>query len=353
MPVAETTRLHGATPMFSDIELSVPRQHAIGITVKNTRHFHLLILLLTAGFSGDRGVAQEAIPPNNASEIIFNQSSHDSRGFGVDAARVDSQITLSIPAGQAPAVYAYLRATYADSNDMLQKAFPELPLRGLKTTDVSLFTDEYYDTPKLDLYQRQNTTRYRIRVNTTDPADRKSGRELVQIKVTPTGAFEMRSELKFEVNPSTKRRDPDDFHPLIRLIDRDQRQDFKDAMQSLGLNALSLRHILTNSQQRSRVYINWGKAGLLSFSVDEFHSRILWASASLASVDIGLVENEFTAADEAKRKAMREIRDLMIRDLKQRFPELTQTKKEKYGLLLDQLLPQIPFLRFLFEHGVM
>ena len=283
----------------------------------------------------------------------FNQATHSATGFGTDAARVDSQITLKIPDGQGPAVYDYLRQTYVDSDAKLKSTFPDKKLSGEKRVDISVFTDGYFDTPNLDLYVNNNSARHRSRTNTTDPADRKNGRELVQVQVTAPGQFERRTELKFDTQtprPSAKLRD--DFHPLIGLVTKVQQADFKKAFSDLGLDPYKLRYILTNTQKRSRVYLDLDGTNILSFSVDEGSSRMLWAKAHITSVDVGLVENVYTDANSADRQKLAEIRAFVLKDLMDQFPELTVNLEEKYGLLLDQLIPQVPFFVILLRFGI-
>jgi len=286
----------------------------------------------------------------DAPDFAINQEQHASRGFGAESARVDSQITFQIPDGQARVVYEYLKSKYVGQTGILKEQFPELNLHGKTMSDVSLFTDEYYDTPTLSLYKTTNSTRHRTRINTTDPDDRKSGRELVQMKLTPPGQFTLRSEFKYKVKyPTGKRKTLDDLHPLIRMIDKSQRQDFKRVFVDAGIEPHSLKHIFTIHQTRSRVYIDWDATNIISFSVDEGSARILWAKGSFASVDLGLVENEYTEADEPRRKKMWEIRDAMVQDLREHFPGLTQTSNSKYGIVLTQLMRKLPVIPALFR----
>ncbi len=282
-----------------------------------------------------------------ADASLFNQDSHDSTGFGIDAARVDSQITLKIPDGKAPEVYRYLVTTYVENDEFLKKAFPKLDIEGQKRTDISNFVDEYFDTPDLALYAGQNSVRHRSRTNTTDPTDRKSGRELVQLKVTPPGRFDLRTELKFDVEENPKLETVDDRHPLIKLVNDKQRADFKDALTTVGINPYSLRRVITNKQVRSRVYINLDKKNILSFSVDEYGARVLFAKAGASSVDVGLVENAYTEADATTRQEMQDIRNVMLKDLKEKFPELSQNEDEKYAILINQLTKKVPLFRLL------
>lgn len=311
-----------------------------------------LTLLAVLPAAGSVGVAGSE-PASGAPVSLFNQDSRSSRGFGTESARIDSQITLSIPQGKAPEVYAYLRKYYAESDERLRQQFPDLPLTGGDPIDVSLFTDRYFDTPDLELYGSGNTVRHRNRINTTNPEDRKSGRHLVQVKVTPPGRFDLRTELKFEVQPSKKYRNEDDAHPLISLVERVQRSDLKAALRRIGIDPFRLQPVLTIKQQRSRVYLFWGRENFLSFSVDEFAARSLWATGQASSIDIGLVENVYTQADEAKRDAMWAIRDEIVRDLRKKFPDLQVNSTEKYTIIMTQIEEQLPFIRFLLRHRLL
>ncbi len=310
------------------------------------RHHFVTLGLIALGFPAGLGAA-------DAPSGLFDQASHDSTGFGMDAARIDSQITLAIPAGKAAEVYAYLRATYAESNTKLKEAFPALDLKGDQQVDVSNFTDRYFDTPDLELYASGSTIRFRTRVNTTNPEDRKSGRQLVQMKVTPDGRFDLRTELKFEVKPSRKFRDGDDASPLLRLVDRLQRSDLKSAIRRIGIDPYRLQEVVTIQQTRKRVYLYLAGENFLSFSVDEFKSGILWSTARASSVDIGLVENAYTQADAARRADLWRIREFLVQDLKERFPGLKVNDTEKYSLIMAQLLDDVPSMRFLVRHRLL
>lgn len=292
-----------------------------------------------------------AIGPNEATGI--NQATHVARGTGVDAARVDSQITLKIPSEQVDAVYQYLKDAYVGKDGLLKDQFPSAHLRGQTPSDVSVFTDVYYDTPALDLYNNQNSARYRFRVNTTNPDDRKSGRELVQLKVTPPGQFDTRSEIKYDVMPlGDLKNGIDDAHPLIRLIKKNKREEFKNIFLKANIDPYSLREILTLQQTRSRVYINWDDTNIISFSVDHGGSSILWATSQFSSVDVGLVEIAYTEADVNKRKIMWDIRDAMVKDLTDHFPALTATTDSKYGIVLDGLIKQIHVIPLLIKYKI-
>jgi hypothetical protein len=283
-------------------------------------------------------------------KFTVKPETHAARGFGTDSTRVDSQITLRIPDGQADAVYAYLKQKYVDQDNILADQCPGIHLKGQKMSDVSMFTDEYFDTPSLDLYKTKNSVRHRSRVNTTNPDDRKSGRELVQMKVTPPGKFTLRNELKYEVDDDTT--SGDEIHPLIRLISHKLRDNFLKVFADAGIDPYSLRHIFTIHQTRSRGYLNWDSTNIFSFSVDVGSANMLWAKGVFSSVDMGLVEITYTEADEAKRQKMWDIRDAIIADLKSRFPALTQNSDSKYSIVLAQLISQMPWIPATLKSGL-
>lgn len=318
-------------------------------------HKKPLILVATAAFTLTTlftfgMVARFCYPPpevqdEDGSQMQVQQETHAARGFGTDSARVDSQLTLAIPFDQADAVYEYLKATYVGQEDLLHEEFPDAKLRGLPKSDISHFTDRYFDTPDLDLYRSLNSCRHRRRINTTDPNDRKSGRELVQMKVTPPGQFMLRTELKYEVKASKgKIKGSDDIHPLVRMIAKEQREDFKKIYRDAGIDPYSLQHILTIEQTRRRGYVNMGSKPVFSFSVDEGVASILWTQGRYASVDLGLVEIEYTEADEATRKEMWAIREAVKQDLLDHFPDLVQTTRSKYSIVLKQMMDQLPLI---------
>ncbi len=305
----------------------------------------VLALVVTVGLVARFGYPPPQVADEDGSTFAVQMDPHAARGFGTDSARVDSQITLRIPFGKADAVYQYLKSKYVGQDNVLKDQFPDAHLHGLPKSDVSAFTDSYFDTPDLDLYRTLNSCRHRLRINTTDPNDRKSGRELVQMKVTPPGKFTLRTELKYEVKRSGgKIKSADDVHPLLSLIAKEQREDFKRTYTDAGVNPYSLQRILTIHQTRSRGYLNWDNKPVFSFSVDEGSARILWATGCYASVDLGLVEIEYTEADEARRKVMWAIRDAIKQDLIAHFPDLVQTTQSKYSIVLKQMMDRIPLI---------
>ncbi|HUR29023.1 MAG TPA: hypothetical protein VM509_12610, partial [Planctomycetota bacterium] len=251
------------------------------------------------------------------------------------------------------AVYQYLVDKYVGKDDILGDRFPGKHLHGQKNSDVSVFTDEYYDTPSLALFANKNSVRHRTRVNTTNPEDRKSGRQLVQVKVTPPGQFTLRNELKYEVsNDARPAKQTGEKHPLIRLISKKLRADFEKVFAEAGLDARSLHHIFTIVQTRRRGYLNWDDKNILSFSVDQGSASILWGKGTFSSVDLGLVEIAYTEATEQRREEMWNVRDAILADLVRQFPALVQTTDSKYSIVLTQLVDQVPALPLLLRTGL-
>lgn len=281
-----------------------------------------------------------------------NQAPH-AAGFGSAAARIDSQITLKIPEGHADTVYNYLKNKYSPGKIVTMEQSPGVRLVGQEMSDVSVFTDRYFDTPNLDLHKNRNSVRYRSRINTTHTQDRKSGRELVQIKVTPPGQFDLRNELKFKVRRGGEEIFREGRNPFVRIISGEQRSDFKDVFLKASIDPYALQHIFTVTQTRRRVYVNWDEKNIASFSVDSGDARILWARGTFASVDVGLVEKAYTEADESKRKIMWQIRAAMVEDLVKQFPDVTVNSESKYSIVLSQIINQSGYVPYLLKFGLL
>lgn len=275
-----------------------------------------------------------------------NQDIHETTGnFGTDFSRIDSQTTFKIPEGKSSEVYAYLRKTYSANNDFLKNAFPHLNLEGQPQEDISDFVDDYFDTVYLDLYQSHNTVRFRHRENIVNKNDSKSGRELVQVKITPPGHFDLRNELKFKAKPEESRTIDKKGIALLDIVTSSQQEDFKAAVAPISPH--DLRYILTLKQTRSRIYLNWDKENFLSFSVDAGGASIWNKKGVFSSVDIGLVETAYTEGDEDKRVQMQKIRAFIVDDLQKHFPGLTKNSEDKYVVVLSQIMSQIPFFKYL------
>ena len=304
-----------------------------------------------------RGASQDSTPAQSntapQANLATTDEQHAARGYGTDSARVDSQITLKIPTPRADEVYEYLKAKYVGRDDILEDLFSGHHLHGQKMSDLSIFTDEYFDTPTLQLHANKNSVRHRSRINTTNPDDRKSGRELVQMKVTPPGKFTLRNELKYQVDEDGKAPGQGkETHPLIRLISGKQRDDFRRVFTDAGIDPYALKHIFTIVQTRRRGYLNWDDRNIFSFSVDQGKASVLWAEGSFSSVDMGLVEIAYTEASPERRELMWQVRDAIVKDLREHFPDLEQNSDSKYSLVLSQIEAQLPMLSLILRTGL-
>ena len=146
--------------------------------MKNVKTNIAVLCFLSAMVLGGSYYKAEGDQARSTLVSSVDQAPH-ATGFGSDGGRIDSQITLKIPESQADAVYNYLKSKYAPEKMIMTEQFPGVRLIGQEMSDVSVFTDQYFDTPNLDLYKNKNSARYRLRINTTHPDDKKNGRQLV------------------------------------------------------------------------------------------------------------------------------------------------------------------------------
>lgn len=274
---------------------------------------------------------------------------------GQEDVRIEDDFNLAYPSGKSDEMVAHLRQRYIDDQSFVKELGPNFT----SAYGDEDFVDTYFDTPKLDLYNRKAGLRYRLRTNRVDPEDRKSGRELVQLKLSGTDKFQdqgntdSRNEIKFDVERASSGNLADDRNPVISLIAPDMREGFKELIRELGLDPHDLRPILTIEQHRRRVYLNRDGETFISFSVDDARTQLWWAGSSFSQMEVELNELAYTAADAALKERMQKIREEMIADLREHFNYLQDDQTVKYTKMFDLLDARLPWMKFLIRTGVL
>ncbi len=265
---------------------------------------------------------------------------------GFNVLRVESEDKIVVPAAQADAVWKYLIEKYVTNIETLKEIDPTLTAY----FSEELFRDTYYDTPSLQVSAMQSGVRHRRRVNLTNPNDRKSGRELMQIKVSNISSRAMeRGELKYEIEYNSKVKTEEDAHPMLGIVKAEHRADFKQQLGKLGVDPFAMREILTIDDIRRRVYVLSNGKSFISISHDTASSDKMWAKFRLVEIEPELNEIAFTEGDVTKRNRMREIGTNISKDLMEKFPDLKRDLTPKYNKALFSFESQIPALRFLIK----
>jgi hypothetical protein len=269
---------------------------------------------------------------------------------GFDVERIESEDKLAIPADKAEELSSYLKG-YVDDPSLLKKLDPSLSA----TWSVEWFVDRYFDTPRLDLLAQGHGIRHRSRVNLTNQEDRKSGRQLMQIKLNRGNPDEPlnRTEIKFKVEHPGNAKVPDDLHPALGIIERGQRELFKERVRELGIDPYELRPVLTLQQERRRVYISEGDAPLMTLSLDFVTSHRLYKSIELVELEPELNEIGYTEAGPARRAHMESVREAIMADLRERFPDMHRDLTPKYNKVFNAFADGIPFLSYLIRFNLM
>ena len=273
-----------------------------------------------------------------------------------NAVRVEDDFSLHYPAGKSDEIIEYLKKKYVSDRTAVKTMGPEFTA----SFGDEDFTDTYYDTRRLDLLKRKTGLRHRLRVNLLDSEDKKSGRELIQLKVSggdkiaDAGSDASRNELKFEVTrtPSSGKK-AEDNHRLLGYLEADQRlllaRRLKDLVQT---DAADTRPILTIEQRRRRVYIERDGETFVSFSVDDVATKRWWARVNFSQMEIELNELAFTNAGEPEREQMRKLRESLITDLTARFSYLEVDSDTKYEKAYNLLAARIPWLSRLIRWNI-
>lgn len=262
-----------------------------------------------------------------------------------DGIRIESEAKLKVPLEQADDVWAWLQTRYTDASWLARDGYEFRAAFGDED-----FTDTYFDTADLVMLGQQSGVRYRVREVNSGPAIAKDDRQLLQLKLNrddPTGLA--RSEIKFNAGPLELRpKSDDDVHPMIGLVQRNERQEMKAAFQSLGLDPYAMRPILTLQQNRKRVYIDDQFGAFATLTLDLCSTTSWGADLRWAEIELELNEIRYTVADEATRLWMESTILAIQNDLQQAFPRIEQDQTPKYNTTFNRIeaetwlpLPQV------------
>jgi hypothetical protein len=284
----------------------------------------------------------EAAAPLPAEEQEFD-------AHGTNVLRIEQEDKLTVPAAQAQAVWDYLRTHWVEDPSALRALDPAFT----SYFNEELFADTYFDEPGMPLLAAGNGVRHRRRVNLTNPEDRKSGRELIQIKINDISDEELqRGEIKFEVRQRGALESNEDHHPFLGRLKRSDRADCRQRLTEIGVDAWTLRPILTIHDTRRRIYVLQRGKPFLSISFDHATAQMAWADFELFEVEPELNEIAFTEAGPEKRAEMQRVGAHISADLMARFPEIERNLTPKYNKAFAAFERQIPLLRLWVRTGL-
>lgn len=299
----------------------------------------LILGIIAFGFPGIANV-----PLILAAEHMMDEADDPpTNAHGADILRIEQEDKLFVPLHRSQQVLNFLKE-YLLKDTTLKQLDPLFT----SYMNVEDFTDMYFDTPSLHLIGMQSGVRRRGRVNLTNPNDPKNGRELMQIKINNISANKLeRGEVKFDIEYPTEIKSPDDSHPMLGMVKRSHRKEFKHWLMKLGLDPYSMRPILTIRDLRTRIYILRNGKPFMSISHDQARSSLMWAKYDWVEIEPEANEIAFTEADPATRAYMTKINAQVATIIKERFPEIKSDLTPKYNKAFHAFEPQIPQLRFL------
>lgn len=288
-----------------------------------------------------------AADPADPGAVPEGEETGEFSAHGFDALRIENEFKLTLPREQTEDAWTYLQKRYAPDSPWLAELTDGI------TTKLSneQFRDRYFDDPSLGLLHAQSAVRHRTRWNLGDPTDRKSGRELIQIKLQRPGDQELnRSEIKFPVKHYAPTK-PLDSHPVIGLIDRDHRSDFMRTVAEHGYDAMRLEPKLTLDQHRRRVYISRAGSPFATITLDEVSSEKWGETVAFTEIEMELNEIAYTEVSESVRAEMEAVNERMKRDLMTAFPSIVQDQTPKYNKVFNALDRRIRFLSLALRMG--
>lgn len=261
---------------------------------------------------------------------------------GFNKQRIEQEDRLWVPLDKADQVWQFVEERLVKDAAHLKALDPLFE----SYWHLEEFWDTYFDTPSFRLLEIQGGVRHRKRINHSEPDHRKSGRELMQIKLNNISGNELeRGEIKFAIEYPNRLKTIEEKHPMLGIVKEEQREGFKKRLTDLQIDPYSMKPILTVHDYRSRIYVTKEKKPFMSISMDRCGVSTLWAKYEFAELEPELNEIAFTDADPATRRYMEKILASVVSEIQTKFPFLQRNLTPKYGKSFVALEERIPFFR--------
>jgi len=282
--------------------------------------------------------------------IVAQSQEDETDAHGYDKVRIEQEDKLFVPDDMVDEVWAYLKAHLVDDTAFVSSLDPKFS----SSWSEELFTDTYYDTPSMQLYALRHGVRHRRRVSLSNPEDRKSGRELMQIKLNDISSNDLeRAEVKFDIEYPREMNSELDRHPMLGIVKPEHRDPFQARLREIGVDPLSMREVLTVKDLRRRVYILREGKAFMSVSFDQAQSSVWWAHTHFCEIEPELNEIGFTEASPEERKYMESVLARVVADIHAKFPRIERNLQPKYGKAFDGIEASgLPFFGFLVRTGM-
>lgn len=267
------------------------------------------------------------VPALLGAALLPQSAVGDASGYA--KVRIENELRLKVPNEKAEEVWKYLNERYATGENYLTKRDPKY---STKFSDEA-FTDRYFDDYGYTVYKGQGGLRHRSRIVSSDPTNRKNGRELIQLKLQREADNVNRSELKFKVEPPEIGL-PGEFTPYL-MVSKKQRPEYVKALSERGIDYRDVFHVLTIKQRRRRVYVNYNGEPFGSITVDEAVTNRWWKQVKFTEVEFEPTEIGYTNATPEQREKMSAVTREMKDDIRARFPEAVEDQTPKYKKMYD------------------
>ena len=300
------------------------------------RHTLFLLATLLAGLWSTRVTAQS------------QEDETDAHGY--DKVRIEQEDKLLVPPDLVDEVWQHLKKRLVDDQEFVRS----LDAKFSTSWSEEQFTDTYYDTPDMKMYALKSGVRHRRRVSLSNPEDRKSGRELMQIKLNDISSNELeRAEIKFDIEYPRNPSSAIDRHPLLGIVKPEHREPFRERLREIGVDAEVMRPVLTVNDLRRRIYLLRDGKPFMSVSHDQVTSSVWWATTHFCEIEPELNEIGFTEATPEERAYMETVLKRVVGEIESTFPRIQRDLTPKYNKAFERLeAGSLPFFRTLVRTGL-
>ena len=265
--------------------------------------------------------------------------------LGSQLPRIESEHKLTVPVHKTEAVWKYLSERFTSiENNPLVKIDKGFSAR----VSEEYFVDTYYDSPGLQMLDRQSGIRFRRRFIPDNPSDTKHGRALVQIKLNRKGdKVENRTEYKFDTVENSIAAFKAGYGIGMLIEGEKNQMEFFNRLNALEIIPSQLKAVITLEQKRRRVYISKDGTSFATITLDEVSAKRFFKKVNLTEIELELNEIAYTDSDINQRNRMEHINKILKTDILDAFPEIKVDQTPKYNKVMALFEDSIPLFNFL------
>lgn len=225
----------------------------------------------------------------------------------------------------------------------LEETFPDLKKYFKIESKNEQFLEVYFESPEMFFLETNGALVYRARELKNKKKNKKTFSEYVEL------IFNNRELKRYAVKHYNTVASIEGKHPLMSLVNRDQRKDFLVTLEEGGIdNPMLIRPIFQVSKNVLEYKFSENERDFLSIFIEKLHSRTFGGVRDFALVSVYFNESLVSELDEVRGNKLKSV-FLLFDNIKNKRSGYDRIKSE-YALIYSKMTEGLFFSSFMFKH---